>query len=80
MTTEQISELFRIAGNVINVELKLDKENKPRGMALVRYDHPVEALQAICIFYAFLLTYFTSVIVNHILLKGLLLRILVVAL
>lgn len=49
MTAEQISELFRIAGNVINVEIKLDKENKFRGMALVRYDHPMEALQAISI-------------------------------
>lgn len=47
VTAEQISELFRIAGNVINVEIKLDKENKFRGMALVRYDHPMEALQAI---------------------------------
>lgn len=61
VTTEQVSELFRIAGNVINVELKLDKENKPRGMALVRYDHPVEALQAICIFYVFLLDFILPV-------------------
>ena len=53
-TVEDIEELFRIAGNVVAVEQKLDKDNKPRGMFIVRFEHPIESVQAICIFYCFL--------------------------
>ena len=50
VTAEKIEEIFRIAGNVLHVELKMDKDtNKFRGMATVRFEHPVESVQAICI-------------------------------
>ena len=34
-----------------NCELKVDKEGKSRGMGIVQFDHPMEAVQAICILY-----------------------------
>ena len=41
-----------MAGNVLNVELKMDKDsNKFRGLATVRFEHPLESVQAICILY-----------------------------
>jgi len=50
VTAEKLEELFRIAGNVLHVELKMDKDtNKFRGMATVRFEHPIESVQAICI-------------------------------
>jgi RNA recognition motif. (a.k.a. RRM, RBD, or RNP domain) len=48
-----LEEVFRIAGNVLSVELKMDKENKFRGMATVRFEHPMESVQAICILAGF---------------------------
>lgn len=50
VNAEKLEEIFRIAGNVLNVELKMDKDtNKFRGMATVRFEHPIESVQAICI-------------------------------
>ena len=40
-------QVFRLAGRVVGVELQRDKEGKSRGFAVVVYDHPVEAVQAI---------------------------------
>lgn len=51
VTAEMLEEVFRIAGNVLSVELKMDKENKFRGMATVRFEHPMESVQAICILF-----------------------------
>ena len=42
-----LSQVFRLAGRVVGVELQRDKEGKSRGFAVVVYDHPVEAVQAI---------------------------------
>jgi RNA recognition motif-containing protein len=44
----KLKEVFRLAGRVVGVELQRDKEGKSRGFAVVVYDHPVEAVQAIC--------------------------------
>jgi len=44
-----MEEIFKISGNVIEVEMKADKEGKSRGMCTVRFEHPMEAVQAICI-------------------------------
>ena len=52
VTAEKLEEIFRVAGNVLNVELKMDKDtSKFRGMATVRFEHPIESVQAICILY-----------------------------
>ena len=51
MTAKKIRDIFKMAGNIINAELKEDKEGKSRGMAIVQFEHPIEAVQAICILY-----------------------------
>jgi len=50
-TKTKVEEIFRIAGNVIETELKTDKDGRSRGMCTVRYEHPMEAVQAIGIHY-----------------------------
>ena len=47
VTKSKVEEIFRIAGNVIEIELKTDKDGRSRGMCTVRYEHPMEAVQAI---------------------------------
>lgn len=49
-TKAKIEEIFRIAGNVIEIDLKTDKDGRSRGMCTVRYEHPMEAVQAIALF------------------------------
>ena len=49
MTKGKLEEVFRIAGNVIEAEIKTDHDGKSRGMGIVRFEHPIEAVQAICI-------------------------------
>lgn len=46
----KLKEIFKMAGKVRNIELSTDKEGKSRGFAIVEYDHPVEAVQAISMF------------------------------
>ena len=60
LVLEMLEEVFRIAGNVLNVELKSDKDGKFRGLALVRFDHPIESVQAICILNHLSLNYYLS--------------------
>jgi len=47
VTKSKMEEIFRIAGNVIEIDLKTDKDGRSRGMCTVRYEHPMEAVQAI---------------------------------
>lgn len=49
MDDKKLKEVFRLAGRVISAEISLDKEGKSRGFGVVEYEHPVEAVQAICI-------------------------------
>lgn len=44
---KKLRDVFKLAGRVINVDLPLDKDGKVRGFAVIEYDHPVEAVQAI---------------------------------
>jgi len=44
---KKLREVFRLAGRVVTAELNRDKDGKSRGHAVVEYDHPVEAVQAI---------------------------------
>ena len=44
---KKLREVFRLAGRVVTAELNRDKEGKSRGHAVVEFDHPVEAVQAI---------------------------------
>ena len=47
---KKLREVFRLAGRVVTAELNRDKDGKSRGHAVVEYDHPVEAVQAISMF------------------------------
>lgn len=44
---KKLKQVFKLAGKVQSVDLSLDKEGNSRGFAVVEYDHPVEAVQAI---------------------------------
>lgn len=46
----KIKEIFKLAGKVRNIDLAVDKDGNSRGFAVVEYDHPVEAVQAISMF------------------------------
>ncbi|XP_030757876.1 myelin expression factor 2 isoform X2 [Sitophilus oryzae] len=48
---KKLKEVFRLAGRVIRVDLPVDKEGRSRGFAVVEFDHPVEAVQAISMFH-----------------------------
>jgi RNA recognition motif-containing protein len=47
---KKLKQVFKLAGKVVSLELSLDKEGNSRGFAVVEYDHPVEAVQAISLF------------------------------
>ncbi|CAH2049379.1 unnamed protein product, partial [Iphiclides podalirius] len=46
----KIKEVFKMAGKVYNIDLAVDKDGNSRGFAVIEYDHPVEAVQAISMF------------------------------
>ena len=46
-----MKEVFRMAGRIVDAEIRFDKEGKSRGIGLVKYEHAMEAVQAICILY-----------------------------
>ena len=46
----KIQEVFNMSGKVQNVSLFKDRDGKSRGMAVVEYDTPFEALNAVAMF------------------------------
>ena len=40
-------DIFSLAGKITWLDLQLDNEGKTKGMAVVQYSHPIEAVQAI---------------------------------
>lgn len=48
--TKKLKQVFKLAGKVQSVDLSVDKEGNSRGFAVIEYDHPVEAVQAISMF------------------------------
>lgn len=48
--SKKLKQVFKLAGKVLSVDLSLDKDGNSRGFAVVEYDHPVEAVQAISMF------------------------------
>lgn len=48
---KKLKEVFRLAGKVIRVDIPVDKDGRSRGFAVVEFDHPVEAVQAISMFH-----------------------------
>lgn len=47
---KKLKEVFKLAGRIYALDLSLDKEGNSRGFAVIEYDHPVEAVQAISMF------------------------------
>lgn len=47
---KKLKQVFKLAGKVVSVDLSLDKDGNSRGFAVVEFDHPVEAVQAISMF------------------------------
>ncbi|CAF1262566.1 unnamed protein product [Adineta ricciae] len=47
---KKVREVFSLAGRVREVTLKRNKEGQSRGMAVVEYEHPLEAVQAVSMF------------------------------
>ncbi|UYV63427.1 HNRNPM [Cordylochernes scorpioides] len=47
----KLRDVFSIAGKVMRVDIKKDKDGQSKGLALVEFDHPVEAVQAISMFH-----------------------------
>jgi len=48
---KQLREVFKLSGKVLEIDLLKDKDNKSKGMALIEFSHPVEAVQAISMFH-----------------------------
>lgn len=51
MDEKKLREVFKLAGKIVDCDLSVDKDGKSRGFAVIEYDHPVEAVQAICILF-----------------------------
>ena len=49
VTWWKLKDVFKLAGNVIKAEIKEDKSGKSRGMGVVTFEQPLEAVQAVCI-------------------------------
>jgi len=47
VTNAKVLEVFQMAGNILKAEIKVDKEGVSRGMATVRFESAVEAVQAV---------------------------------
>jgi len=47
VTATKVIEVFQMAGNILKAEIKVDKEGVSRGMATVRFESAVEAVQAV---------------------------------
>ncbi|XP_023025459.1 uncharacterized protein [Leptinotarsa decemlineata] len=48
---KKLKDVFRLAGRVIHIDIPCDKDGRSRGFAVVEFDHPVEAVQAISMFH-----------------------------
>lgn len=47
---KKLKTIFKLAGRVQNLDLSTDKDGNSRGFAVIEYEHPVEAVQAISMF------------------------------
>jgi len=47
---KKIRDVFSLAGRIREVTLKRNKDGQSRGMAVIEYEHPLEAVQAVSMF------------------------------
>ncbi|KAK6049410.1 hypothetical protein COOONC_13085 [Cooperia oncophora] len=48
--TARMYDIFGLAGNIVWMDLHMDKEGKSKGVCILQYSHPIEAVQAISMF------------------------------
>ncbi|VDO41982.1 unnamed protein product [Haemonchus placei] len=49
--TGRIYDIFGLAGNIVWMDLHMDKEGKSKGVCILQFSHPIEAVQAISMFH-----------------------------
>ncbi|TKR93795.1 hypothetical protein L596_008190 [Steinernema carpocapsae] len=47
VSSGKLFDVFTLAGKITWLDLQMDKEGKSKGLAVVQYSHPIEAVQAI---------------------------------
>lgn len=47
---KKLTQIFKMAGKIMDVEMGTDHEGNSRGFAIIEFEHPVEAVQAISMF------------------------------
>lgn len=50
VSSGKVREIFSLAGQITDVDLQLDKDGKSKGLCVVEFFHPIEAVQAISMF------------------------------
>lgn len=50
MDGKKLKQVFKLAGKIYSLDLSVDKDGNSRGFAVIEYEHPVEAVQAISMF------------------------------
>ena len=50
VTLQKLKDVFMLAGRVMNVELKRNRDGSAKGHAVIKFEHPFEAVQAISMF------------------------------
>ncbi|XP_041364427.1 myelin expression factor 2-like isoform X1 [Gigantopelta aegis] len=50
VTWRKLKDVFKLAGNAIKADIKVDKDGKSRGLGTVQFETPLEAVQAISMF------------------------------
>ncbi|CAI2302220.1 unnamed protein product [Caenorhabditis sp. 36 PRJEB53466] len=48
--TDKLYEVFGMAGKITWMDFRIDKEGKTKGVCVIQYTHPIEAVQAISMF------------------------------
>lgn len=48
--SKKLKQVFKLAGKIYSLDLSIDKDGNSRGFAVIEYEHPVEAVQAISMF------------------------------
>ncbi|VDP09063.1 unnamed protein product [Soboliphyme baturini] len=47
----KLKEVFSLSGQVVDVDLQFDNDGRNKGLAVIEYSHPIEAVQAVSMFH-----------------------------
>ncbi|CAD6184772.1 unnamed protein product [Caenorhabditis auriculariae] len=48
--TDRIYEIFGMAGKIVWMDFRIDKEGRTKGVCVIQFSHPIEAVQAVSMF------------------------------